>query len=288
MLSVLAVTILAVGVTFAGSRVCGGDTFDGSANLLSNVFDGGGNGTNRWCITDSGDAAAADILAGKVAWVDGTEIIGAMAPGHAYGDESGAYVLGTAAGSGTALLDQWNGSRSGGAYPGGTQAEGGVDDFDDGLEPMADRYVGSAGWTTCDVQNNFCDTGDRGADAKDNSTGLIWSLPCNESGCASFSDASPDTYSWDRSHSNNDGLSASELCTSHAGWWLPHQKQLMQAYIDGSYGNLEEAGIDRYYWSATTYSNTASYAWYTGLSIGFTGSNGKKSGYYVRCIRPTS
>ncbi len=53
--------------------------FDGTANKVPNAYDGGGNGSNRWCITDSGDAAATDILSGKIAWVDGAEITGSIA-----------------------------------------------------------------------------------------------------------------------------------------------------------------------------------------------------------------
>jgi hypothetical protein len=72
----------------------------------------------------------------------------------------------------------------------------------------------------------------------------------------------------------------------NAGWSLPTQKQLMQAYIDGSYGNMEPAlGSGRYYWSSTTNSSTTTGAWNTYLSSGYTSTNTKTIAYSVRCVR---
>ncbi len=341
---------------------CDTSTFDGTANMVADAYDGDGNGTNRFCMTDSGDATAADLLLGKTAWVDGQAVAGSMtdregdnastaqaasggvnyltAPlgfydsddrvsatdaevaaldadltaanivsgntifgvagsassGYTYGDEDQSYVLGTATGAGTALVDLFSGSDTGGSFPGGSQADGGVDDcnWDAGGSvcgtPPVDTYSG--GWTDCDAGNSYCGTGLASADAKDDSTGLVWSLPCNGSGCASFSDSSPATYTWDNSGGNNNSQTASELCSagSHGedGWSLPHQKQLMQAYIDGSYGNLEASGVSRDYWSATTLSYYTSGAWYTNLSTGLTYYGGKSYSGYVRCVRSAS
>ena len=183
--------------------------------------------------------------------------------------------------AGTLLANLFNGSLTAGGFDGGSQANGGVDDYNNNGTRPSDTY--SKGWTACNSGNSYCGTSDSGADAKDDSTGLIWSMPCNGSGCASFSDASPITYSWDNSAANNNSRTASQLCSDHAGWSLPHQKQLMQAYIDGSWGNLE--GVDRGYWSATTRSDVTTYAWHTYLSYGYTYSNAKTTSYYVRCVR---
>lgn len=57
---------------------CATDTFDGSDNKVSDSYDGNGNGNNRWCIGDSGDALADEIISGKKAWIDGVEISGNM------------------------------------------------------------------------------------------------------------------------------------------------------------------------------------------------------------------
>jgi len=170
-----------------------------------------------------------------------------------------------------------------GAFTGGSQANGGADDYNNAGSPPSDRYTGT--WTACAAGNSYCGTGDAGADAKDDSTSLIWSLPCNGSGCSSFSDSLPLTYTWDSSGANNNSRTASQLCSDHSGWSLPHQKQLMQAYIDGSYGNLEASGANRSYWSASTVSVSTTDAWYTNLSIGLTISTAKTNANYVRCVR---
>lgn len=205
---------------------------------------------------------------------------------------------------GIVFKDMWNGSGddgNGGVFPGGGQENGGVDDCNwDWInsrcgDPADDRYEGS--WTQCvgGVDgNNYCGTGDDGADAMDDYTGLVWSFPCNGVGCDAFEDvSSPTAYSWDNSHSNNDGMTAQQLCSEgnhgKTGWQLPHQKQLMQAYINGSYGNLEASGVDRIYWSATTVSLNPANAWGTNLSDGSTGLNTfydtKGGAFHVRCVR---
>ena len=216
---------------------------------------------------------------------------GVSQTGALYGDTNAAYVLGTASASGTSLVNLYNGTS--GAFTGGSQANGGADDYNNGGAPSTGRYT--MGWTACNAGNNYCGTGDTGADAKDDSTGLIWSLLCNGAGCDSFSDTTPMTYSWDNSAANNWSTAqnatstASGLCTNgdhgKTGWFLPHQKQLMQAYIDGSYGNLEASGVSRYYWSATTKSDTATSAWLTNLSNGSTNYSAKTNATYVRCVR---
>lgn len=187
--------------------------------------------------------------------------------------------------AGTLLANLFNGTS--GSFTGGAQANGGADDYNNNGARPSDSY--SKGWTACNAGNTYCGTSDAGADAKDDATGLIWSLPCNGSGCASFSDATPLTYSWDNTGGNNNSRTAYQLCSDHSGWSLPHQKQLMQAYINGSYGNLEtaSAGITRPHWSASTVSHVTTYAWFTNLSRGSTDYSTKvtANSNYVRCIR---
>lgn len=57
---------------------CAISTFNSTANLISNALDGTGDGTNRWCMTNSGTAEAANILTGLIAWVDGSAVTGTM------------------------------------------------------------------------------------------------------------------------------------------------------------------------------------------------------------------
>ena len=261
---------------------CNTATFNATANLVATTYDGSGDGSNRWCMTDSGDAIADNILSGKIAWVDGLVVNGTMSAGYTYGDSNAALVLGTATGAGTALLNLWNGTS--GAFTGGSQANGGADDYNNGGAVASGGYA--KGWTACNAGNSYCGTSDSGANAKDDSTGLVWSLPCNGSGCASFSDSSPLTYSWNgTTDADNNSRTASQLCSDHSGWSLPHQKQLMQAYIDGSYGILESTSVSRTYWSASTVSSSTTNAWYIYLSRGYTTFNAKTGSNYVRCVR---
>lgn len=218
--------------------------------------------------------------------------------------------------AGVNLSNMYNGScivgracPNGNELPGGTQAQGGVDDANYDTTgnltqvPPVDRYETT--WTTCNLGNNYCGTGDTGANAKDEATGLVWSYSLTGIG-GSYWDTETDTavltvgclpygncaywntdtyYSWDNSRADNDSKTAYELCSSHTGWYLPHQKQLMQSYIDGAYGNLETQGVDRSYWSATAYSSQIDSSWYVSLSRGDTRSYYKTTGFNVRCIR---
>lgn len=206
--------------------------------------------------------------------------------------------------SGADLSNMWNGI--GDEATGGSQANGGIDDanYDSKYVPQTppeDRY--EAIWEKCEESNNYCETGDTGADAKDLNTGIIWSYPLkNTEGVNNFDTSAPDLtgcetgscayqnidtyYSWDSSDTNNNSKTASELCQEQGeNWYLPHQKQLMQAYIDGAYGNLEPIGVGRYYWSATTSSSYESSAWYVYLSGGYTGDGNEGGGGIVRCVQ---
>ncbi|MEK7193374.1 MAG: hypothetical protein AAB652_01135 [Patescibacteria group bacterium] len=204
-------------------------------------------------------------------------------------------ICGTAGGL---LENLWNGTFS--TFTGGSQANGGADDYNNGGAATSTRY--SKSWTACSAGNSYCGTGLASADAKDDSTGLIWSLPCNGAGCDSFSDSSPMTYAWSSSTTNGNNFStvqnatstAAGLCTNgdHAesGWFLPHQKQILQAYVDGTYGNLIATGSNLDYWTATTWSRGSTSAHIMNLSAGGFGAGGaillKTTGAVdVRCVR---
>ena len=366
--------------TGALNLACNVSAFDGTANLVSDAYDGSGNGSNRWCVTDSGDAAAGDIRSGKTAWVDGAEISGS-ADIYPYGDTDAAEVLtsadaagtydatnlnagtvknGTAFGvglagnypsaayplngdtgaddataseicggyeawqktgglltgtlapdadtigsgnticgvDGTLLKDEYNGSASSGDYP---QSVGGVDDYNDEGSVPEDSYVSD--WTSCDSGNDYCGTGDSTyADAKDNSTNLVWSKWLDSGATHTWFWANnckyPNGLPGDDGTCNTDGEVACKCVKLTTGegktgcedigdgnWRLPYQKELMQAYIDGSWGNLSSAGS--YYWSATTASRSTHRAWITYLYSGYTNTSTKTSGgsYRVRCVR---
>ena len=268
------------GLELDGNTTVDTDTVCDNETFISKDFFG-----NLFSNTGTLAPAADDIVDGVII----CDVEGTATTGFTYGDEDKAFVLVTATGAGTALKDLFNGTGQG--FNGGDQEGGGVDDFNNADPPASGRYA--KGWTQCngdayDAESNpggnWCNTGDDGADAKDDSTGLIWSMPCNGSGCSTFSDASPITYTWNSSVGNNNSLTASQLCFDH-GWFLPHQKQLMQAYIDGSYGNLEAVSVIRTYWSASTVSDDPGFAWNTLLSYGGTKNNMKSINNFVRCVR---
>ena len=94
------------------------------------------------------------------------------------------------------------------------------------------------------------------------------------------------TFSAVASGTNNAAVgakSASLLCSERGnGWRLPVQKELMQAYIDGSFWNLTNPSNN--FWSLTETSSTN--AWYVTLNGGSTNfTNKSTSSYYVRCVR---
>jgi hypothetical protein len=202
---------------------------------------------------------------------------------------------------GTLLGHLWNGSLTAGGFPGGSQSTGGVDDYNNGGSAPTDTY--SKGWTRCTSGNSYCGTSDTFAAYKDDSTGLIWSAPCKGNGCTSYSTSSPSTYRWDnRGTTNYNATSsasstASELCSQNltlppnsksyhgVGWSLPHQKQLMMAYIDGAHGNLVPINIDRNYWSATTKSADTTNAFYVYLNSGVSNVVVKTFVVSIRCVR---
>lgn len=122
-----------------------------------------------------------------------------------------------------------------------------------------------------------------GDDKEDPRTGLVWSQCLrNTGGVIDFSASGCTIFSWDNSNTNNNGRTATELCSDRGnGWRLPTQKELMQAYIDGSYFNLTSPSA--YHWSATEHSGVS--AWSVLLSTGYTVNASKSNALEVRCVR---
>jgi len=212
------------------------------------------------------------------------------AGGYTYGSEDQGYVLGTATGAGTVFVDMFNGSgvQTGPTnITGETQADGGLDDYNNGDSPATGRYEGS--WTVCNVGNSYCGTSDTAAKVKDNQTGLIWSYNCGGLGCSTLTDDSVSlTYSWTNGGANNNLYTAQQLCTSgdhgKTGWYLPHQKQMLQAYINGAYGNILDVGTQYNNWSATEVSSQTR-AWVVNLGNAYGASTVKTALNTIRCVR---
>lgn len=181
------------------------------------------------------------------------------------------------------------------------QVLGGVDDYNNNWPVLAaDTYQQT--WTACNSDNNYCGLGEEGgniAEKLDPNTGLVWSSSLGSknwfwaNNCQQPSNGVEPKGPNACSTNGDIGCICTKLteektgCEGRAenggGWRLPYQKELMQAYIDGSWGSL--SGANAYYWSGTTYSNGTQTAWTTVLSNGNTSNNNKTNNHYVRCVR---
>ena len=284
---------------------CNTATFNGTANLVADAYDGGGAGNNRWCMTDSGDAANTDIASGKVAWVDGVAVTGTASGGYTYGDSDPWYVLGTADGAGLAMKDTWSGSSTTYVYP---QSAGGVDDCNYNGSACdsypVESYGSSTPWTQCTAANYYCGTSATTTCSgdvcwRDDSTGLVWS------------DQISSSIDWFAANNcEDDALRGDGTCSTHgeencqcfkktssktgcegladAGWRLPDQKEWMLGYVNGMQNhipNTSSGSTFYYFWSATTRSNYTFLAWVVYPALGFVTNFNKTSNYRARCVR---
>ncbi len=165
------------------------------------------------------------------------------------------------------------------------------------------EYTGEeATWTLIDTFTgydsiNYAGSGgdldlDSGQVKRDERTGLWWSDCSSVAGTASTTD---NVFTWQAVGSRSTGGNAIGFCNalnsynSGAGfggrndWYLPTQKELQQAYIDGAANNLLEPG--HYFWSSTQYYSGSSNGWYVTLTNGYTGDTTKGNSRYVRCVR---
>ncbi|MFA5248296.1 MAG: DUF1566 domain-containing protein [Patescibacteria group bacterium] len=221
---------------------------------------------------------------------------------NAYNLNSNLIATGTVWGTssvGMLLGHLFNGTISSSSIIGGNQANGGVEDYNNSGSAPSDRY--SKAWTQCvsggtynRITNpgaNYCGTGDSGAAYMDNSTALIWSKGMNAT--TYVLDDTSGTMTWYIANNCTEIsgnyctklTSAKTGCEANSGWYLPHQRQLMQAYIDGSYGILIPNGNNRSYWSATTRSDVVTNAWHVNLGSGSTSRVLKTDiNEFVRCV----
>jgi len=246
-------------------------------------------------------AVDTDLVAGNIK--SGSTIFGVagnVSAGYTYGSNDANYVLGTATAPGTALYHLYSGSIA--DYP---QNTGGIEDYNNAGARPADAYAKT--WTTCNVGNSYCGTNDATyAEAKDESTGLVWST---QFGVNTWFWANnclyPNLLDADGVCDNTpvsepackcvklDGINGAKTGCEAIGdgnWRLPYQKEIMQAYIDGSYNNPAIlANTNFAHWTSTT---TFSSAGSTASAVTVRFSNGNTSSAAkttassrVRCVR---
>lgn len=244
-----------------------GGTLAGDADLVSgNIKSGinlfGINGNSNVVDTSSGDAAAGDIANGKICWVDGSQITGSMFTNQKYQTKDDWVNAGGTVGEYTAEEATWA-AVSGSPFSGYNSI----------------NYAGTGG--DLDLYS--------GAVKQDTRTGLWWSDIMAVGATAS---TTSNVFTLSADGSRPTGGNAIGFCDalntanfgSHNDWYLPTQKQLQQAYIDGSANNLPSPGY--YFWSSTENASSTAYAWYVALYYGYTYGSTKVTSYDVRCVRP--
>ena len=133
----------------------------------------------------------------------------------------------------------------------------------------------------------------------DSRTGLYWS-PSQGTKSNSFNRSTCPFYSTtprgDFKVSNANCGDAINTCATlslatHTGqsakdtWYLPSQKELMQAYVDGIYKKTNTTWVTTsYFWSSTETQTSSNDAWFVYLLNGYTTYNTKTNSNYVRCV----
>lgn len=82
-----------------------------------------------------------------------------------------------------------------------------------------------------------------------------------------------------------DGLNKASF-GGKSDWYLPTQKELMQAYIDGIYSQDPEFGTSNPFWASTVRSNDLKTPWCVDLAWGFVYPEDEFiKNYFARCVR---
>lgn len=228
------------------------------------------------------DAVAADVVSGKIFFgagdTDWTPTVGTYSAFSGYSNQK------------NQIWDDWKGSAS---------------STDQGLAYAyannLDENIEEASWeTTTDSSLGGANVAS-GTVKKDARSGLYWS-DCYDStsGGGSCDYAANNSFTLNGTLDDADdsldaeGGAAVDFCealsldangdaSDETDWYLPSQKELMQAYIDGSANNIPNVAY--YFWSSTeNYANT-SYAWGVSLGYGHTDDDPKSpSTRYARCV----
>lgn len=215
----------------------------------------------------SGDASESEVVSGKIFYKDSrTQKTGTASLAQDWSTES---------------LQDWDDYRSSGA---------------------GDTTVEEATWT------NTAGVATTGV-WKDSRTGLYWTVSqgymsnsFTRTTCDFFDEVKnpargyyftdPDVQDSDCGNAINTcanlSLAANTGEDAETDWYLPSQKEILQAYIDGIYNTNATFATTNYYWTSTEVSDNSLKAWHLSLGNGYELSDTKTNGAsdnYVRCVR---
>lgn len=158
----------------------------------------------------------------------------------------------------------------------------------------AEDYQGEESIWTSDVTNVW----------KDTRTGLYWSdnkgsKPNNFTlaSCPFFTTEPRSNYNGTDTTNCGAANNAINYCATlnfggKTDWYLPSQKELMQAYIDGmnnkagtTLANAASFTTTNYFWSSSELSAGATYGWRVNLDYSYTDNAAKGNSNPVRCVR---
>ncbi len=178
----------------------------------------------------------------------------------------------------------YNNSRSQqtGTYPAASSCP--TENYDDTTAPTHATQA-----TNCTATWTTPSDGIAGTDKQDARTGVIWSQAlANSSGTIIFTTGTPTTsFSSDSSGGSNTSKTAAQLCTLMGnGWRLPTQKELLQAYIDGSYFSLTNPAYTYLSNTLGLYYGNPIVPWVINLNNGVGATTFSNNSYYaIRCVR---
>jgi hypothetical protein len=282
-----------------GSGTVAGDAGLVSGNVRSGASIFGVAGDPNVVNTASGDAAAADILSGRVAWVDGSEVTGSM-------PDNGAVTLTPATTQQTIVVGYHDGSGyvAGDADLTAGNIKGGVSVF--GVDGTLYGPLPRTGQTTSYATGDDGDlevgvawpgprfiTGTTGV-VTDTLTGLIWLEHANCFGLRTWAQALADANTL---NSGECGLGDSSV---EGDWRLPSAQELQSLVHYGVFDPAvpNTAGTGKWsegdpftavrsdsYWSSSTMAASASYAWNVPMGDGSVRGNLKTLQYSVWPVR---
>jgi len=281
---------------------CSTAVFDGDANKVADAYDGGGNGNNRWCTTDTGDATATNILETKKAWVDGIEVTGTM-PVQTLSASNETVSAGYYA---TTTLSAVDADLAVGNIKSGVTIFGKEGTYT-GTSKLPDTGQ-TLGYTATFGEDNdytsanslVCDRAASGTDASfdksanngtviDNCTGLMWMM-CGygQTYSGGACTGSISTRTWEQALSYCEGLTFPT--GGYTDWRLPNINELLSIVSYSTYSpsinqTYFPSTTSDSYWSSTTLAHYTNLAWHANFYGGYTGSDDKTGNGYARCVR---